>query len=131
MTTLHQDPYRSYQAVNVGAQTAQASPVQLVLMLMSALHDELARARAHIEGKRFEAKAKSIERCANILRGLASALDMESGGEVVQQLAELYDYCVRRLYLAGHRLDAAIVDEVIGLLQTIEGGWRGVQVRYG
>jgi flagellar protein FliS len=131
MNQPHQDPYRSYQSVNLGAQAAQASPVQLVLILSAGLQEELARARAHIEGHRYEAKATSLDKCVNILRGLTSALDMDAGGDVVQRLAQLYDYCITRLYLAGHRLDPSIIDEVCGLLSTIEDGWRGVQARHG
>ena len=131
MSSLQHDAYRNYQAVHLGAQTAQASPVQLVLILLGGLQEELARARAHIAARRYEAKAASLDKCINILRGLSSALDMEAGGEVVANLAELYDFCVRRLYLAGHRLEPEIIDGVSELLATLEHGWRGVQVSHG
>ncbi|SCK17525.1 flagellar export chaperone FliS [Vogesella sp. LIG4] len=119
--------YRSYHAVNLDAQTANASPVQLVLVLMNGLLDEMARARGHIEQQRFEAKGRSINKCIDILNGLSSALDMEAGGEVVANLARLYDYCAWRLNEAGLKLDAAIIDEVQGLVNTLKGGWQKVE----
>jgi len=125
------DAYQSYHDVNLGARTAQASPVQLVLILMDGLLDELARARAHIEARRFELKAKSLDRAVDMLNGLSSALDFESGGEVVVRLGELYDYCARRLYQAGASLDVEKVDEVVRLLRSIREGWQGVQARHG
>lgn len=121
------EAYRSYHSVNLEAQTATASPVQLVLVLFDGLLEELARARGHLEGQRFEQKGDSITKCINILNGLSSALDFESGGEVVTDLARLYDYCVFRLYHASVQLDVAAVDEVIGLLGTLKGGWMGVR----
>ncbi|MCX2861703.1 flagellar export chaperone FliS [Paucibacter sp. PLA-PC-4] len=121
------DAYQSYQAVNLKAQTAQASPVQLVLVLMDGLIDELARARGHIEARRYELKASSLEKCVSIINGLSSALDMDAGSEVVHNLARLYDYCAERLYRAGVELNVAIVDEVSGLLANIRSGWQGVQ----
>ncbi|MDC6169523.1 MULTISPECIES: flagellar export chaperone FliS [unclassified Roseateles] len=121
------DAYQSYQAVNLKAQTAQASPVQLVLVLMDGLIDELARARGHIEARRYELKASSLEKCVNIINGLSSALDVDAGSEVVHNLARLYDYCAERLYRAGVELNVAIVDEVSGLLANIRSGWQGVQ----
>ncbi|MFT3857255.1 MAG: flagellar export chaperone FliS [Aquabacterium sp.] len=124
---MYNEAYRSYHAVNLGAQAAQASPVELVLILMDGLIEELARARAHIEGQRFELKARSLDKCIDILNGLSSALDHDSGGEVVANLGRLYDYCAERLYMAGHQLDVAIVDEVSGLLKTLRQGWQGVQ----
>lgn len=125
------DAYESYQAVNLKSQTTQASPVQLVLVLMDGLLDELARARAHIEARRYELKAASLEKCVGIINGLSSALDMDVGGDVVRNLARLYDYCAERLYRAGVDLNVTIVDEVSGLLDQIRGGWQGVQARHG
>ncbi|UDF34270.1 UNVERIFIED_ORG: flagellar export chaperone FliS [Shinella sp. XGS7] len=125
------DAYQSYQAVNLKAQTAQASPLQLVLVLMDGLLDELARARGHIEARRYELKAASLEKCVSIINGMSSALDMEAGGEVVQNLARLYDYCAERLYRAGIELKVEIIDEVRQLLEQIRGGWQGVQDREG
>ncbi len=120
------DAYQSYQAVDLGAQTAKASPLELVLILMNGLLDELARARAHIEYARFEAKANSLNRCVAMLNGLSSALDTDAGGEVVGQLAELYDYCARRVNEAGIRMDVALIDETARLLGTVREGWEGV-----
>lgn len=125
------EAYRSYHAVNLEAQTSQASPVELVLVLMDGLLEELARTRAHIEARRYEKKAHSLDKCINILNGLSSSLDFESGGEVVENLGRLYDYCAQRLYRAGIQLDINIIDEVTGLLTTIRRGWHGVQAHRG
>lgn len=126
---MDHDAYHHYHAVNLRAQTANASPVQLVLILLDGLLEELARTRAHIEARRYTQKAQSLDKCVDILNGLSSALDPERGGEVVANLARLYEYCVWRLYRAGGELDVAMVDEVIGLLQTLRGGWQGVQAQ--
>jgi len=125
------DAYQSYQSTSLNAQTAQASPVQLVLVLMDGLLDELARARAHIEARRFEMKAASLEKCVGILNGLSTALDMETGGEVVQNLARLYEYCALRIFKAGLDLDLVPLDEVVRLMTQIRGGWQGVKDRHG
>lgn len=128
---MSHNAYQSYQAVHLNSQTAQASPVQLVLVLMDGLLDELARARAHIEARRYELKAASLERCVAMLNGLSSALDTESGGEVVTNLARLYDFCAERLYRAGVELNTALVDEVSRLLDSLRAGWQAVQARHG
>lgn len=127
---LNHEAYNSYHAVNLDSQTARATPVQLVLVLMDGLLEELARARAHIIARRFELKAYSLDKCVEILNGLSSSLDFDSGGEVVENLGKLYDYCAWRLYKAGIQLDPAIVDEVHTLLTTIQQGWLGVQEKY-
>jgi len=126
---LDYEAYSSYHAVDLQARTARATPVQLVLILMDGLLEEIARARAHIAARRYELKAASLGKCVEILNGLSSALDLESGGEVVANLHRLYDYCAERLNQAGIRLDVAVVDEVTGLLHTLRKGWLGVQAK--
>lgn len=128
---MNQEAYRSYHSVNLGAQVAHASPVKLVLLLTDGLLEELVRARAHVEARRYELKARSLDRCIDMLNGLSSALDIEKGGEVSENLSRLYDYCAERLYRAGVNLDPTLIDEVSGLLTTLRRGWQGMQQRLG
>ena len=88
---MDHEAYGSYHATNLESQTARATPVELVLVLTDGLLEELARARGHIVGKRYEQKALSLDKCTEIINGLASSLDFEQGGEVVANLGRLYD----------------------------------------
>lgn len=124
---MSHDAYQSYQSVNLNAQTAQASPVQLVIVLMDGLLDELARARGHVVAQRYELKARSLDKCVAIIQGLSSALETDTGGEVVDNLARLYEYCAERLYRAGVDLNEALIDEVSRLIHTLRNGWVAVQ----
>lgn len=54
-----QDGYSQYKEIDLAARTAAASHLELVLVLFSGLMDELERARSHIEGRRFEKKARA------------------------------------------------------------------------
>ena len=128
---MNHDAYSDYHAVNLDAQTSRATPVELVLLLTDGLLEELARARGHIVGKRYEQKAISLNKCTEIINGLSSSLDFEQGGEVVANLGRLYEYCTGRLYLAGVNLDPALIDEVTTLLTTIKQGWLGIQAKHG
>jgi flagellar secretion chaperone FliS len=128
---LNSEAYQSYHRVNLGALAAQASPVQLVLLLTDGLLEELLRARAHIEERRYELKARSLNRCVEMLNGLTSALDFEAAGELVVNLSRVYSYSVRRLYEVGFSLDTTLIDEVVGLMTTLRGGWQGFQERHG
>ena len=127
----YEEAYGGYHAVNLDTQTSRASPVELVLLLTDGLLDELARARAHIVARRFEAKAASIDKCVEIINGLSSSLDFDNGGETVANLARIYDFCAQHLNGAGIKMDPAMVDEVLRILNTIRQGWKGVQQRHG
>ncbi|WP_120994473.1 flagellar export chaperone FliS [Stutzerimonas urumqiensis] len=122
----YSDSYDSYRSVDLEARAAAASPYELVLVLFDGLLDELARARGHIEHKRYQQKGQSLEKCMNILNGLSGALDYEGGGEVVQELARLYDYCIYRLSDVSVSLSLEGLDEVIKLLGVLREGWEGV-----
>ena len=127
---MNSEAYQSYHRVSLSSLAAQASPVQLVLLLSDGLLEELHRARAHIEARRYELKARSLTRCVGMLDGLTSALDFEAGGELVVNLSRIYRYCSQRLYEAGFKLDTALVDEVIGLMTKLRNGWQGYQTRH-
>jgi flagellar protein FliS len=116
------ESYDSYRTVDLEARAAAASPYELVLVLFDGLLDELARARGHIEAKRYQQKGQ----CLNILGGLNGALDYENGGELVQGLARLYDYCIYRLSDVSVSLSLEGLDEVVGLLGVLREGWEGV-----
>ncbi|MGV2290572.1 flagellar export chaperone FliS [Trinickia sp. YCB016] len=123
--------YQSYHSANLEAQIASASPVQLVHLLTTSLLEELARARAHIVACRYESKGTSINKCIDMLNGLASALDFEAGGEAVTNLARLYDYCAWRLNEAGIALDVEPLDEVVRLMTQIDDAWAGAEAAHG
>jgi len=131
MTYSMNEGYDSYRTTDLEARAAAASPYELVLVLFDGLLDELARARGHIEAKRFQHKGRSLDKCMNILNGLSSALDYEAGGQVVQDLARLYDYCIYRLSDVSVNLSLEGLDEVAGLLGTLREGWAGVQAARG
>lgn len=125
------DSYDSYRSVDLEARAAAASSYELVLILFDGLLDELARARGHIQHKRYQQKGVSLEKCLNILNGLSSALDYEQGGEVVQGLARLYDYCIYRLSDVSVTLSLEGLDEVVQLLGILREGWEGVNAARG
>lgn len=120
-----------YHESDLAVQAAAATPHQLVLMLFSGLMDELVRAKSHILAKRYERKAQSINKCIDILNALTSALDYEKGGELALSLANLYDFCVYRLYDASHKLSVEYIEEVEVILGNLHDGWLNMGKQHG
>lgn len=125
------ESYDEYRAVDLQVRACSASPYELVLVLFDGLLDELNRARGHIERKDYEHKGKSLEKCMNILNALNSTLDYEQGGELVQDLSRLYDYCSHRLVEVSVSLSPTGLDEVAHLLGQMRDGWEGVHAARG
>ncbi|MCJ2378568.1 flagellar export chaperone FliS [Vibrio sp. ZSDZ34] len=115
--------YDSYQQVDLDAQAASANPHQLVVMLIDGLLDEVERVRGHIEAGRLEQKGAGISKCMNILVGLDSALDTETGGEVAENLHQLYEFCQLELYQASVQNDVDKLGNVERVMSNIREGW--------
>lgn len=72
--------FQDYQSADIGIQTAGATSQQLVLIMFNGLMDELVRARGHIEAKRYEHKANSINKCIDVLNALTGSLILLMAG---------------------------------------------------
>jgi flagellar protein FliS len=116
----------SYGEVSVQAGTAYADSVQLIQMLFDGLIDSLAAAEGQIERKEIQAKGESLSRAMRIVLGLQGSLDLEKGGEIAANLADLYDYCTRRLMHANLKNDVEAVKEVKRLISEIRDAWSQV-----
>ena len=115
--------YDSYQQVDLDAQAAAANPHQLVVMLIDGLLNEIERVRGHMEAGRLAQKGNGISKCMNILVGLDSALDDENGGEIAQNLHQLYDFCQVELYQASVHNDVDKLTGVETVMGNIREGW--------
>ena len=118
----------SYQQVGTYSGTAFADPHRLIQMLMEGALERIARARGAIQRKDYQAKAKAINEAVDIIGGgLKGSLDLEKGGDIAGNLADLYDYMVLRLAQSSAGNDVQALDEVTRLLADIKSGWDGIR----
>ncbi len=115
---LHQ-----YSQTAVETSINTASPHRLVQMLMEGVQDKIRIARLQMERKELGEKAKSITCAISIVDGLRMSLDKETGGDIAQNLDDVYDYMVRRLIDANLSNEPEILDEVTALMQQIKEAW--------
>ena len=113
----------AYQSVSVHGGVAGADPHGLVLMLMDAAVERLASARGCIERGEIVRKAKLLHSCVTIIGELRGNLDLARGGQLAQNLHDLYDYMVRQVLRANVENNIGCVVEVLSLLGEIRGAW--------
>lgn len=113
----------AYNSVSVHGGVANADPHRLIQMLMDALAERLSHARGCIERREIGRKAKLLHSCVTLVAELRGSLNMAEGGELAQNLNNLYDYMTRQLLEANVQNDAARVAEVLGLLNEIRSAW--------
>jgi flagellar protein FliS len=62
---------------------------------------------------------------------LQGALDFERGGELAQNLNELYAYVTRRLFHVNAYNDLAVLEEVQSLIKDIAEAWKSLPTLLG
>ena len=75
----------------------------------------------------MQEKSKSVARSKRIVLGLQGALDFEKGGDLAENLNELYGYVNRRLLVVDTQNDLNVIDEIIELMDEIRDAWGGVK----
>jgi len=118
---------QQYKQVNLHSMVEGASPHRLIQMLMEGALEKMARARGLMSEGKLGPKAEQISWAISIIDGLRVSLDKELGGEIAQNLEDLYDYMVRRLVTANVENDVTIVDEVSDLLKQIKEAWDAIE----
>ncbi|MDC3068149.1 flagellar protein FliS [Paracoccaceae bacterium] len=64
-----------------------------------------------------------VRQCFSIL---ANSLDHEKGGELAEQLVELYDYCARTANKYLIEKDVKKLEEVLSLVSDISDAWKSI-----
>ena len=113
-----------YGSVQVMTGVATADNIQLIQMLFDGLLESLASASGHIQNKAIEDKSNALVRAGRIVVGLQGALDFERGGELAQNLNELYSYITRRLFHINAHNDLTALEEVKTLIKDISQAWQ-------
>jgi len=117
---------RDYQKMHVEQEVADASPYQLIQLMLERLLAKLAIARGHIERGDTAGKGPHISQAIAIVDGLRVSLDGEKGGEIAANLAGLYDYISRRLLHAQLHDDPSALNEVTSLVREIKSAWEAI-----
>ncbi|WP_312739607.1 flagellar export chaperone FliS [Cedecea neteri] len=118
---------QAYQQVGLESAVMSASPHQLVVMLFDGALSALVRARLFLEQEQIPQKGEALSKAINIIdNGLKAGLNMDVGGDLPVNLANLYDYMVRRLLHANLRNDVEAIAEVERLLANIADAWKQI-----
>ena len=109
-----------HKAANAYMQThvTTTTPGHLVVMLYDGAITFLEQAKEEIAARNFAKKGILISQALDIIAELDGSLNNDKGGELAQNLHRLYMYCNTRLLRANLKMDAAIIDEVIGILSS-------------
>lgn len=100
-----------------------ASKTKLLLMLYDGAIKYLKLAEIAIAEKKIEKTNDNIKKTQDILVEFMSTLNFEEGGEIANNLYQLYEYMYQRLIRANIDKDVAAVSEVRGYLEELRETW--------
>ena len=113
----------AYKATKNQAAIDDASPHQLITMLLEGALERVATAAGAMDRGEVALSGESIGKAIGIIDSLRVSLDSEQGGEIAGNLSALYDYMTRRLLEANATKDADMLGEVAVLLKEIKAAW--------
>ena len=122
MAKLH-SAVQQYNQVGVSSGVEAADPHRLIQMLMGGALEKIAIAKGHMERGNVSQKGGHISWAISIIDGLRASLNLDTGGEIAQNLDDLYDYITRRLARANIENNPDILDEVSSLIRSIKSAW--------
>lgn len=119
MNMLTRPGYQAYQRNKYET----ASPHKLILLLYDGALTNIARAKQAIDSKKIVEANQYILKTQDIVNELLACLNEDQGGEIAQNLKNLYFYVVRQLVQANIRKQKEPLDEAETILAELRETW--------
>lgn len=121
------NPSAAYRSAGIEAEALGTSPHGLITMLFDGALLAIKLAKSNmLESKTIE-KAESINKAIDIIgSGLRAALNLKEGGELADNLDQLYEYVIMQLLKANMNNEPELIDEAYGLLDQLADAWKQV-----
>jgi flagellar protein FliS len=113
----------AYRSVAVHSGLAAADPHRLIVMLMDGALERISSAVGAMQHGDAPARNAHLHRAVEIMQELRGSLNLEAGGEIAANLADLYDYACQQLVRANLESRADMLEEVANLLRQIRSAW--------
>ncbi len=119
MAIPRQNQFDAYKDTEI----TTANQSKLILMLYDGAIRFLKIAESKMDFHSYDVVNTNIIKAQDIITELMVSLNMEAGGEVAENLLNLYAYMKKRLIEANMKKDAGIVKEVIRHMETLRSAW--------
>ena len=128
---------KAYTAVDLSSKTVNRSPEELIALLLDKACESLKRASMlpidSLEAEDLQSRLgiieefhKSTSKALQIVVALDEMLDMETGGEISQQLSETYTIIARNIWEATRNKNRADLAKLYAALAELRAGWENV-----
>jgi flagellar protein FliS len=117
----------AYRQMGAESAVSAATSHQLIALLFDAFDESVTQARGALITGRIADKGRAIGRAVRIVEeGLKAGLDLERGGQLAQNLRQLYGYVTLRLTEANLHNDLTALEECTRLVEPLRQAWRAI-----
>lgn len=111
------------------SEVTRARPTRVVVMLYDEAIISLTAAIEAMEQNEIEERCNRVNVVTEIIATLHLSLDLESGGEIADQLGALYRFILGQLIRVNIHSDAAGTAKIIDLLTPLRDAWDEIDRR--
>jgi len=111
--------------------TLGKSQIDLILQVYDGAIAAFQSARQNYEDKDFNAGYEQIERAKRFLTHLYTTLDFEQGGEVADNLGQLYAFVLNQANVVQATKDMDKIDDNVNILRNLRSGWSDLKTQVG
>jgi len=122
MNVPNQTSYHAYQR----NMYETASPHKLILLLYNAAITNIQRAEKALDDKKIEDSNRYNLKAQEIIYELMACLNEEQGGQIAQNLKQIYFYCANQLVQANVHKDRSLLEEVERLIDELRQAWQEI-----
>lgn len=116
------NPYNNYQKTSV----TTASREKILLMLYEGAIRFVMQAKVALNEKKVAEKGKLVSKATAILSELMATLDFKAGGQLAQDLENLYIFMIDKLIEGNINNNPECFDAVEKILRTLYSAWKDV-----
>ncbi|CAH15530.1 TPA: flagellar export chaperone FliS [Legionella pneumophila subsp. pneumophila] len=126
MKNLYSQISSQYKAIELQTRIEAASPHELIDLLIQGARSHIATAQGNIQRNQIKEKGEHIGKAISIIEGLKMSLNHDKGGEIAENLLQLYDYVQQILLKANLKNDEDLLAQSNMLLAEVHQAWQAI-----
>ncbi|HAT8624710.1 TPA: flagellar export chaperone FliS [Legionella pneumophila] len=131
MKNLYSQISSQYKAIELQTRIETASPHELIDLLLQGARSHIATAQGNIQRNQIKEKGEHIGKAISIIEGLKMSLNHDKGGEIAENLLQLYDYVQQILLKANLKNDEDLLAQSNMLLAEVHQAWQAINSNVG
>ncbi|CAH12442.1 TPA: flagellar export chaperone FliS [Legionella pneumophila] len=131
MKNLYSQISSQYKAIELQTRIETASPHELIDLLLQGARSHIATAQGNIQRNQIKEKGEHISKAISIIEGLKMSLNHDKGGEIAENLLQLYDYVQQILLKANLKNDEDLLAQSNMLLAEVHQAWQAINSNAG